>query len=266
MAVALYCLTIAVAVKFFLSELVFLAVPLSETNESRSFVVKSSGAEALIRVYESDPSGSCAIYFPGQHGGIPRYEKELFKPAVKRGITVYAISYPGYEGAAGKATFETVKATTKLAIERIEQDTSCVASESVFIGRSLGSAVALQNALIFKPKGLLLDSASPSLGPVIKEKLSDTPILWPAQFLPINKLLEFDVHLKDGFRQLENTPIVLVQGRQDRLAKPQNIEGWVKHYANVDLVMVDDATHSNVVTQAGSLYFEKLCQLLECRD
>lgn len=103
-AVALYYLTIAVALRFFLSNLVFLAVPLSVTHENRLLVVNSNGAQGLIREYKSDENRSCVLYFPGQHGGIARYEKEIFAPVLAKGVSVYAISYPGYEGAEGKPT------------------------------------------------------------------------------------------------------------------------------------------------------------------
>lgn len=265
-AVALYYLTVAVALKFFLSGLVFLAVSPGETTESRSLVVKHNGAEALIREYKSYGSRRCAIYFPGRHGGIARYEKEIFATAVDQGITVYAISYPGYEGARGIATFESVKATTKLAIERIGKETSCEVSQSVFIGRSLGAAIALENALIFNPKGLLLDSASPSLAPVVRQNLKNNVLLWPAQLLPISKLLEFNVYLEDGIRILEHTPIVIFQGKQDELAKLENIEGLATRYANVELIAISNATHGNAILEAGALYFDKLCQLLECQN
>lgn len=261
-----YYLAVAVALKFFLSDLVFLAVPPGETRESRFFVVNSPGVTSFVREYQSDKGDKCAIFFSGQHGGIERYEKEVFLPAGDLGVTVYAISYPGYEGATGKATFETVRAATHSAIEYIDNKTLCTVSQSVFIGRSLGAAVAVENALIFKPKGLLLDSVSPSLGPVVKAKMSSNVFLWPAQFLPIDRLLEFDVNLPQSFRILGSTPVVIFQGGLDKLAKPEIIKKAVKGHSNIELIVLRDASHSNVISKAGESYFTKLCQLLECRN
>lgn len=264
-AVALYYLTIAVTLKFFLSDAVFLRVPATKTHESRSFVVRSGGSESVIREYKSDKGSECAVFFPGQHGGIARYESELFRPAVNRGVTVYAISYPGYEGAAGRATFGSVRAATKSAIEYIDKQTPCDISQSVFWGRSLGSAVAVENALIFKPKGLLLDSVSPSLGPVVREKMKSSMLLWPAQFLAIDRLLESDVNLKEGFSMLTATPIVIFQGELDEIAKPENIQEAINGQSNIELVMLRGASHSNTISKAGKQYFDKLCKLLKCK-
>lgn len=263
---AIYYLAVSVVIRFFLSEIVFLEAPRVETHEARSFTVKRDGVEAIVREYESDNGSRCAIYFPGQHGGIPRYEKEVFGPAVGRGVTVYAISYPGYEGASGKATFESVRAATRSAVDYIGKNTPCKISESVFIGRSLGSAIAFENALIYKPRGLLLDSVSPSIGPVVKEKMRRIPLLWPARILPIERLLEFDLDMNEGLKELGNTPIVIMQGALDILTKPENIRETVKDQPNVELIVVGGASHSTVVVEAGELYFEKLCQLLECKN
>lgn len=261
---AAYYLSAAVALKYFLSEIVFLDVPPSETQESRAFVVKSDGVEVVIREYASDKGSKCALYFPGQHGGIARYEREVFRPAVDRGVTVYAVSYPGYEGAGGKATFENVKTSTRSAIEHIDRETSCNITQSVFVGRSLGSAVAVENALIFKPAGLLLDSVSPSLGPVVKQKMKSSAFLWPAQLLPVNRLLEYDVNLKDALGTLKQTSVVIFQGELDKLATLENVQEAVIGQPNVELIAVNGASHSNTVSKAGELYFLKLCQLLQC--
>lgn len=70
--------------------------------------------------------------------------------------------------------------------------------------------------------------------------------------------------MEDAIRRLEHTPIVIFQGEQDRLAKLENIAALAKQYANLELLVVDDATHNNTVELAGARYFEKLCELLEC--
>lgn len=261
---AAYYLSAAVALKLFLSEMMFLEVPPSETHESSAFVVKGNGAEVVVREYASDKGDKCALYFPGQHGGIARYETEVFRHAVDLGVTVYAISYPGYEGAKGKATFESVKTSTRLAIEHIDKETSCDIAQSVFIGRSLGSAVAVENALIFRPIGLLLDSVSPSIGPVVKQRMKSNPLLWPAQLLPVDRLLEFDVNLKNTLEVMSHIPVVIIQGELDKLARLENVQESVRELTNVELIVIEDASHSDVVSKAGNLYFLKLCQLLRC--
>jgi hypothetical protein len=52
-----------------------------------------------IRQYGSSQLRHCVIFFPGQHGGISTYERNLFPTIKQLGITVYALSYPGQDGA-----------------------------------------------------------------------------------------------------------------------------------------------------------------------
>lgn len=254
----------AITLRFYLSDLVFLKIPLTETKESRSFVVEDNGAEVVIREYSSDNGNRCAVFFPGQHGGIARYEKEIFEQASERGITVYALSYPGYEGASGNATFKNVSSVTRSAISLIEKDTFCDIKSSVFIGCSLGSAIAVDAALTFKPAGLLLDSVSPSLESVVRKKMNSVLLLWPAQLLPVNSLLEFDVNLEEALERLKDIPVVIMQGVMDQIARPEKIQDAIKLHANVELIVLNGASHGDTIQKAGERYFIKLCQLARC--
>ncbi len=259
---ASYFTVATIGLKYFLSDLVFLKIPRASTHESAIHSVQYEGDEVLIREYISDTNGFCVVYFPGQHGGIPKYEKEVFQAIQAHGISIYAISYPGYEGALGKSTYDSVMTTTKMAIEFIDDKTNCVITDSVFVGRSLGSAIAMQNAIEAQPKGLLLVSASPSLVPVVRAKMANNYLLKPATILPIEKILEFDTNMVDISEAINHIPIVIMQGENDTLTTYDNIQKFAKNHSNVELIKIMNATHSTVHVDAGQLYFDKLIQLL----
>ncbi|OUS24605.1 hypothetical protein A9Q99_23835 [Gammaproteobacteria bacterium 45_16_T64] len=263
-AAATYYLVVSIVVHYFLAELVFKTPPRTETHEDSLVTVAHNGNEVLIRRYNAinTQNNACAIYFPGRHGGIPRYEKEIFGHANALGITIYALSLPGYEGAKGVSTEQSVIATTREALEHIEQNTPCNLSDAVFVGRSLGSSIALLNAISFKPKAILLDSTGPSLATTIRTTLHKSLLGKPATLLPIEKLLQFDLPMISMIKQLEDTPIVIFQGALDSLTPYDDIATAVAGHNNVTLIKIFDATHNDVHIKARPLYLEQLTTLI----
>ncbi len=259
---ALYALGIGIVLKFFLSDLVFKKIEERSTHESLRVLVKYREDEALIRVYPADAEKGCAFYFPGQGGGIPRYETDVFQHAVARGVSIYAISYPGYEGAVGKASYESVVKTAELAVSYVNDNTSCRIKDSVFIGRSLGSVIALRVATTMQPKALLLDSTATSLSVVVRSKMKHVPFLKPALLLPVAKLMAFNPEMEEAVVKLSGTPIVIFQGERDALTPFAGIERYALTQEGIELIMVKNATHNTTQVKAGDLYFTKLLALL----
>ncbi len=258
----LYIITISLALKYFLSDLVFKKIEEGSTNEISRYTVNHLGDEALIREYIAGTGRLCAFYFPGQSGGIPRYEKEIFVHLLERNISVYAISPPGYEGAKGKSTLESVLKTGEMAVKYVNDNTACKISESIFIGRSLGAAIALKIATAAPPKGLLLDSTAIALSDVVRNEINRNPYLKPASILPIEILMEFNPKMEDAMEFLSNTPIVIFQGELDTLTPYPAIKEHTASFTNIELIRVKNATHSTAHVEAGALYFDKLEALL----
>jgi len=156
--VSLYFAFGIIAIRYYIDDLVFMKVPQSETREFVRYSVLTRNAETLIRGYGGFNEGRCVIFFPGRSGGIPRYEIELFDGLVSKGIPVYALSYPGYEGASGESSFSNIMESTELAISLLVKEQHCNITKTVFVGRSLGASIAIKVAAEYKVKGLVLDS------------------------------------------------------------------------------------------------------------
>ncbi|QSX32245.1 alpha/beta hydrolase [Shewanella avicenniae] len=261
---AIYYLMAAVALHCFLSALIFVKVPVSTTHETQRYQVEHAGASAVIRAYISAHESGCALFFPGQHGGIDGYETPLFTPLNARGISVYAISYPGYEGAKGSASFANVLTLTQSAVAFIEQMSSCRIAESVFIGRSLGAAIALENALVQPPKALLLDGVAASLAGAIRQKFSANMLLKPLQLLPVESLLQFELELTQQLSQLHDVAVVIFQGDQDQRTPLTALLLAVTSHPQLDLNAIKGGIHADAWLKAGPLYFDKLCQQIRC--
>lgn len=249
--------------KFYLSELVFKKIPDVESTESVQFSIASNNDELLIRLYGEVSNPECVIFFPGLHGGVLKYETEIFKTLTARGFSVYALSYPGVEGANGTSTFDSVKIITLDAVKYIIKSTSCEMNNTIYVGRSLGASVALMTATNMKPKGIVLDSVAASLSKSIRIKLSSSIFTKPINILPIEMFIGFDILLENALKQLKDVPITIFQGENDSITPLENIELILEHFENVKLYPIAMASHHNTYIVAGSKYIEKIAQLME---
>ena len=122
-AVAYFAVPV-ILLRFALDRLVFLKVDGGPTHEDRLIDVPvASDRSILIRQYGS--ARNCAILFPGQHGGISTYERTLFPAIRQTGAAVYALSYPGQDGAQGRSRRDTILKDIAVAISVIGRETSC---------------------------------------------------------------------------------------------------------------------------------------------
>ncbi len=266
-AVAIYFSLPSIALRYYLPEIIFKKSNNIASSEDALYKVSASNNEALIRQYGKPNNKQCAIFFPGRHGGILRYEKEIFEKLKRNGITVFSISYPGYEGATGNADFSSIPITINLALKKIEQQTSCIVGDAVYIGRSLGASVALETAKHIRPKGMVLDSLPLSLAKSIRTKLRDHIITAPLTLLPIEKLVGFDVSTKKALADLGEIPIVVFQGAQDKVTPLEDIEELLNGYDNISLNIIGTASHHDTYVLAGDKYFDAIRRLLaQCRS
>ena len=252
----------SIALRFYLPEIIFKKSKDVISSEDHRYKVHVGEDEILIRQYGPSLNGRCAIFFPGQHGGVLRYEKEIFGNLTNNGVTVLSLSYPGYEGAYGSADYSSILETSKLAFAKIEEQTSCKIKSSVFVGRSLGASVALEVAKYIRPKGIVLDSLALSLAESVRGKLKNSVITAPLNLLPIEKLISFNVSSKDALVDLSNIRIIVFQGRADKVTPLQDIEPLLKSYDNVTLNIIDTASHKNTYVLAGDKYINAILELL----
>jgi hypothetical protein len=71
----------------------------SKTEELHKFKFYDSFKnELLVREYGQSRE-QCILFFPGRHGGVKKYEKNLFKSFQNNNFKVFSISYSGQDGA-----------------------------------------------------------------------------------------------------------------------------------------------------------------------
>ena len=262
LVIFLYFLSGAIVIRYFIDELVFLKIEESETKETIRLVSRIEGMETLIRGYGNEMDGRCVVFFPGRGGGIPRYEKDLFFKITKLNIPIFALSYPGYEGAKGSSTFLNIIDSTSNAVSLLEKEGLCLTKKSIFVGRSLGASIALGTAARYPAKGMVLDSVGLSLSAAVEYQLKKKKLLSPLLVLPIENLLLFNENLLEKIGQVKVKNIYIYQGNQDSMTPYHELANALKKLPEIHVVEVLNANHSNAYKVAGDQYINTLRGLI----
>ncbi|MFT7559594.1 MAG: hypothetical protein ACI93R_001506 [Flavobacteriales bacterium] len=260
LAVFLYMLACSIVLRFFLPALVFTDIPDVITHADGRMSFWDDDNELLIRHYDAaDSQGRCVVFFPGQHGGVVRYEQEIFASLLSNNIDVFYLAYPGYEGAAGKPDFDMLDQLTNAAVERIGAEYNCESSNMVYVGRSLGASIALVAAKKYRPKAVVIDGVASSLSTVIHRRLASFALTKPLLLLPIEKILTTNFNLAtllDG--PLKGINLTIFQAENDDSTPYRDIAPIAMKHPNVTLVKIMGADHGNAYLEAGALYFDAI--------
>ncbi len=191
------------------------------------------------------------------------YEETLFPSVQKLGIAVYALSYPGQDGAEGRSNAATLLEDVDAALATIQDETSCQPTDSVFIGRSLGATVAVHAAQRTRPKGLLLDGVAPSLTVAVKAEMRRHAATRPWAFLPVRSLVGNDFELLPLLQALRPIPVVIFQGTEDHVTPFAEIQTAVAGHDNVRFYAVPAGTHNHVYLTVMPEYLKALSELMK---
>jgi pimeloyl-ACP methyl ester carboxylesterase len=206
------------------------------TAERVEHIVAEDGAEILARLYGSADRG-CVVFFPGQHGYLPAYD---LSNLTRAGLRVWLLSYPGQNGASGRATVEKVEALAGRAI-RMAVD-QCPQGKVVLVGVSLGATLAVRAAAGVQPVGTVLVSASPALSDAIRRHLAARWYWYPLQLLPISRVLKRDFKLSASLPV--HTVVTIFQGSADDQTPLAALRDDPGTASRAEIVRVEGGTHS----------------------
>jgi acetyl esterase/lipase len=259
--VAAYFATPMLLLRFALDRLVFLQVNGGATHENRLMDIPVS-EDRSVRILQYGSSTHCVIFFPGQHGGIATYERTLFPSIRNLGVTVYAMSYPGQDGAQGRAGRATLLRDVAVAIAAISRETTCQPENAIFVGRSMGANVSIYTAQRIRPKGILVDGVAPTLTVAIRAAINRHIVMRPWTILPLRALVQDDFPLVPVIRQLKAIPIVIFQGTSDQVTPFIEAQTALAHEENVRFFAVNGATHGNAYLLLQTEYIKQLADLM----
>ncbi|CAJ0691801.1 hypothetical protein LMG18091_01508 [Ralstonia wenshanensis] len=259
----LYLILPAILLRWHLDQLVFTSSRSATTHEAQRFET-SVGVDTtvLIRRYGA-PSGRCAYFFPGQHGGMGTYERTLFPFLLESGTTIYAISYPGQDGARGRSHLVQLPDQVETAIRFVARTAGCEAGQRIFVGRSFGATVALLEAERLHPEGVIVDGLGADLAVVVRAWIARHTIFWGWQFLPIERILAAQRYaVGPMLTKLAPTPVAVFQGAADTVTPFSAAQAVASRHANVMFYPVAGGRHENSYVLARTAYLEVLHRML----
>jgi acetyl esterase/lipase len=242
--------TFACLVRYRLDRLLFPEVP----GFSTAAIVATISAEPttssrmLVRAYGTGRLG-CVVFFPGQHGGVATYERTLFPLLVAQGVRVFAASYPGQDGAPGRASIAEVNIFASKAVALVTSD--CGSKHTLVLGRSLGAMVAAYATGHNPVAGLILVSAAPSLSSAIDAQVRSHWYFYPFRMLHARSLLRRDYSLTQALRSSAVVPVLVFQGAQDQQTSLEPLRSGFPLPRWACIIAVPGGTHQDTYIVAS---------------
>lgn len=260
--VLLYFVAGAYLLRFALEPLVLPHVaPSAHTTEPLFLRISGDDGNAMFVRRYGTPTVGCVVFFPGQHGILSKYEKDLFPAFAAQGIAVLAVAYPGQNGAPGTSHLPEIWALAAQVVASAQA--TCPGHRVVLYGRSLGSMVAAYAAARSHPTGLILESAAPSFSSAIRLRLNARWYLAPLALLPVSRLLSHDYSLAEAFSGTLGVPAVVFQGTTDS-ETPLSVlrAGAAGVPGNLRLIVVSGGSHSTTYLLARDRIIQTTLSML----
>jgi pimeloyl-ACP methyl ester carboxylesterase len=248
-AAVAYAVAAACLLRFDLDRLLFASVPLRPASKAFAEAFRLAGHDgAAMVVRRFDPAQSstrlgCVVYFPGHEGGLDRYSRDLFPDLGQAGLVVYAVAYPGQDGAPGPARIDDVQSLAAIAVARVVA--TCGRTRTVVAGRSLGAMIAAYASGDASPAGLVLESTAPSLSAGIRGALREHWWLRPLVLLPIEGIVAHDFSLAEALPS--RLHVAIFQGSADTRTPLEDISIDAVH---APIVVIDGGTHTDTLERA----------------
>jgi hypothetical protein len=246
--------------RFNLDALIQPPIDFLKPTQSVFYSYKSAELDELtLRRYGED-NQACAIFFPGRSGAIASYEKSLFPLFTEVGLQVFALSYPGQDGNSGKLKLATLSEQVENALEHIND--FCSMNTTVFVGRSLGSTVAVFAALKWQPKSIFLEGASGDLASVISVKIAEQGALQSISYSLIKYFLQNNFEINRPLLDYlsKGGKGVIFHGELDSVTPFSSLKSRLIQHPNLKLFVIEGANHSNTYLKAKPHYIEILKQ------
>jgi pimeloyl-ACP methyl ester carboxylesterase len=256
--VALYFASAAYGLHFEISRFLF---PRTSTfagspAEATLSIKSTSGNELLVRRYGQANVG-CVAFFPGQHGAIASYDFASYAGA---GLAVFALAYPGQDGASGHTELSEIEGLVDRAIASVAK--TCSPNRTVFVGVSLGSMLAAYASHSTKPAGLVLLSAAPSLSSAIRVRFRSHWALAPLSLLPVPALLPHDYSLVESLGQPPSNQVVIFQGTLDEQTPIRLLQSPDILSTGVRVISVPGGTHSTTFALSQKAQLSAILDML----
>ena len=185
-----------------------------------------------------------AVLVAHGNGGDRSLLAPLARSLTARGLTVLLFDYRGYGGNPGSPTESGLALDVRAAQRYLAREAGVPAHRQVYLGESLGSAVATELATEFAPGALVLRSPFVDLA-------SAGERAYP--FLPVRLLLKDRYPLAEQIARVR-APVTVVYGTADRTVPPeQSLAVAERAGPAARVVAVEGADHNDPVLVDGDV-------------
>ncbi len=200
---------------------------------------------------EGEPQAA-AVVLPG-NAGTRANREPLGRLLAQAGIGALLVDYRGYAGNPGRPSEEGLRRDARAARDWLDDrlaDDEAGEVPVLYVGESLGAAVAAGLAHDAPPDGLLLRSPFPSLARAAAAAYGLPAV--PAWLLPDRYPVAEQVAALD-----DDVVVEVLAGGEDRIVPPE-LSQEVAEAAAVDLVVLDDAGHNDPRWLDGALLEQRV--------
>jgi len=200
---------------------------------------------------------STLLWFHGNAGNISHRLENLKLLHDKIKVNVFIFDYRGYGQSGGTVSEEGTYRDGAAAVELLRRRYGVGADRSVFFGRSLGAAVAVEMATRARSLALILETPFASIRLMARDKLP---------FLPIGPLLKTRYDVVEKIRRI-SSPLLVLHGDRDEVV-PLSHGQLVFDAAPQPkrFYTIAGARHNDTYLVGGDPYFAALRQHIESAE
>ncbi|MCE2993087.1 MAG: alpha/beta hydrolase [Alphaproteobacteria bacterium] len=205
-------------------------------GDTQDLMIKSKdGTEIQIWYKKAEPNKPMALYFHGNSYNLGK-RSEKFRELIDLGYGFVAPSYHGFGKSDGNPSKEAILGDARTAIKFLE-DQGYKTEDTVVIGESLGSGVAVQMATEYKFREVFLITPYTSIADRAQQ------IYW---YLPVQYLVKDNFINSDKIAKI-NAPLLMVHGTKDDVIPHSHAEAlFAIAEEPKKLIIYDGKGHSNL--------------------
>lgn len=213
----------------------------------------TSDGHRLHGWYIPGDSDTTLLWFHGNGGNIGHRVDELALVHARLDVNVFIFDYRGYGNSEGSPSERGIYRDARAALAYLRTRPELAPDQIVYLGRSLGAAVAIELATDQPPAGLVLVAPFASLGDMAR-------IAYP--YLPLNWLLGNRYNSVARISQLHQ-PVLILHGDQDEIVPLSQGEKLLEA-ANPpkSFQVLPGAGHNDTYSAAGNIYWIALSEFL----
>jgi pimeloyl-ACP methyl ester carboxylesterase len=231
----------------------------SESSAEEMLIPVENDVEIGARFHMAKKAFHNVLFFHGNGEIVADYD-DLGPVYNKMGLNFLAVDYRGYGRSTGNPTVTSMMCDCHLIFDYVTNwlDTNGYSGSLIIMGRSLGSASAIELASSYKDQvsGLILESGFAYAGPLL-------------QLLGINlKSLKFSEN--DGFQNIDkiktfNKPTLIIHAEQDHIIPITDGEALHSASQAIDkmLLKIPNANHNDIFARGLSEYMTSVKKLAD---